>query len=298
MSALTNCQSVQRSFLMLKKPRTDPGELPVRVLLVLWSLHYKNGVDKTLLYLLMEVSNTIQEAYSSQYDESIIAWRTNAAKYKAKNILELAKTIQFNTVLEVGSGEGSILDWLSKWDFSNNLNAIEISASGIEIIKSKNIKNLHDVLLFDGYKIPYADNHFDLVICSHVLEHVEHERVLLREIKRVSRYQIFEVPIDFSFYVDKKIRHFLAYGHINIYTPSLFRYLLKSENFEILKDKCYIYDDEVLRHIYKENKYGFFKQKIKNNILKLFPYLVGIKPNSYAVLTTASEQPISIFETT
>ncbi len=244
----------------------------------------------------MQVSNTIQEAYSNQYDESIIAWRANAAKYKAKNIIELAKTIQFDSVLEVGSGEGSILYWLSQWDFSKNLNAIEISKSGIDLIKSKNIKNLHDVLLFDGYRIPYEDNHFDLVICSHVLEHVEHERVLLREIKRVSKHQIFEVPIDFSMYVDKKIKHFLAYGHINIYTPSLFRFLLKSENFQILKDKCYLYDDEVLRYTHKDNKSAYWKQKIKNSIIKLFPYLLGIKPNSYAVLTTDSDQPLSIFE--
>lgn len=246
----------------------------------------------------MQVSNTIQQAYSNQYDESIIAWRTNAAKYKAKNIVELAKAIPFDSVLEVGSGEGSILDWLSQWDFSKNLHAIEISQSGIDLIKAKNIKHLHDVLLFDGYRIPYDDNHFDLVICSHVLEHVEHERVLLREIKRVSRHQIFEVPIDFSMYVDKKIKHFLAYGHINIYTPSLFRYLLKSENFQILKDKCYLYDDEVLRHIHKGDRLGFLKQKAKNSLMKLFPYIAGIKPNSYAVLTSDSEQPVSIFETT
>lgn len=245
----------------------------------------------------MQVSNTIQEAYSNQYDESIIAWRTNAAKYKAKNIVDLAKTISFDSVLEVGSGEGSILYWLSQWEFSKNLNAIEISKSGIELIRSKNIRYLHDVLLFDGYKIPYPDNHFDLVICSHVMEHVEHERVLLREIKRVSKYQIFEVPIDFSFYVDKKIKHFLAYGHINIYTPSLFRFLLKSENFQILKDKCYLYEDEVLRFTHKNDKPGFFVQKIKNSILRFFPYLLGIKPNSYAVLTTDSDQPLSIFET-
>lgn len=244
----------------------------------------------------MEVSNTIQEAYANQYDESIIAWRTNAAKYKAKNIVELAKTISFDSVLEVGSGEGSILYWLSQWEFSKNLNAIEISKSGIELIKSKNIKNLNDILLFDGYKIPYEDNHFDLVICSHVMEHVEHERVLLREIKRVSKHQIFEVPIDFSFYVDKKIKHFLAYGHINIYTPSLFRFLLKSENFQILKDKCYLYDDEVLRYTHKDNKSDYWKQKIKNRIIKSFPYLLGIKPNSYAVLTTDSDQPMAIFE--
>ncbi|MBA3285075.1 MAG: class I SAM-dependent methyltransferase [Nitrosopumilus sp.] len=244
----------------------------------------------------MEVSNKIQEAYSNQYDDSMIEWRTKAAKYKAKNIVELAKSIKFDSVLEVGCGEGSILQWLSKWNFSRNFSAIEISESGVEIVKSKNIKNLKDILIFDGYKIPYKDNHFDLVICSHVMEHVEHERVLLREIQRVSKYQIFEIPIDFSFYVDKKIKHFLAYGHINIYTPALFRFLLESENFEIMKDKSNLYDNEVLRHIYNKNKIGYYKLKIRHFILRLFPYLLGIKPSSYVVLTEKKDKQISIFE--
>ncbi len=150
-------------------------------------------------------------------------------------------------------------------------------------------------LLFDGYKIPYPDNHFDLVICSHVMEHVEHERILLREIKRVSKNQIFEVPIDFSFYVDKKIKHFLAYGHINIYTPGLFRFLLLSENFEIVKDKCYLFQDDVLKPLYENNKVGFYIIKLKMFFLKMFPYLLGIKPNAYVVLTSKTDKDLSIF---
>ena len=243
----------------------------------------------------MQLSENIKDSYSSQYDSESIEWRNIGAKYKATNIVSLAKNIQFSNVLEVGAGEGSILNWLSKWNFSKDLNCVEISESGIGLIRSKKIENLKDILLFDGYKIPYPDNHFDLVICSHVLEHVEHERILLREIKRVSKYQIFEVPIDFSFYVDKKLKHFLAYGHINIYTPALFRFLLKSENFKVQNDICYLYPDDVLNPTFKNNRKGFYITKFKHFILKMFPYLLGIKPNSYAVLTAKNSKEISIF---
>jgi len=244
----------------------------------------------------MEVSNKIQEAYTNQYDKSIIEWRMTGAKFKAKNIIALSKHITFDSVLEVGCGEGAILYWLSKWNFSKNLNGLEISQSGVEIIKSKKIEHLKDILLFDGYKIPYPDNHFDLVICSHVMEHVEHERTLLREIQRVSKHQIFEVPIDFSFSVDKKFEHFMSYGHINIYTPALFRFLLKSENYNTLNDICYFYDDEVLKLLYTNNAAAYYKQKIKSFILKSVPFLRRIKPGSYAVLTTKTDKPLSIFE--
>lgn len=243
----------------------------------------------------MQLSENIKESYSTQYSNDTVAWRNTGAKYKAKNIVELAKHITFKNVLEVGAGEGSILSWLSQWDFCQDLNCVEISESGIALIRSKQIKNLKDVLLFDGYKIPYPDNHFDLVICSHVLEHVEHERILLREIKRVSKYQIFEVPIDFSFYVDKKVKHFLSYGHINIYTPALMRFLLMSENFQIKKDICHLYHDDVIKPLFKNNPTGFYLAKIKHFILRAFPYLLGIKPNAYTVLTEKTEKDLSIF---
>ncbi|GGM86420.1 hypothetical protein GCM10010967_18360 [Dyadobacter beijingensis] len=243
----------------------------------------------------MQISDNVKESYSAQYDENMVEWRNTGAKFKAKNIVALSKHISFKNVLEVGAGEGSILNWLAQWDFCNDLNCVEISESGIERIKSKNIPNLHDILLFDGYKIPYPDNHFDLVICSHVLEHVEHERMLLREIKRVSKYQIFEVPIDFSFYVDRKLKHFLSYGHINIYTPSLFRFLLKSENFEVEKDICHLYDDAVLKMQFRNNAKGYYVTKFKHALLRLFPYFLGIKPNSYAVLTSKTGKELSIF---
>ncbi len=243
----------------------------------------------------MQVSSEVQRAYDDQYDTSTIAWRTLGAKDKAKNIVDLAQKINFSTVLEVGAGEGSILEWLSKWNFCDLMHAIDISESGVQIINDKQIKGLQSVQLFDGYKIPFPDAHFDLVICSHVMEHVEHERILLREIKRVSKYQIFEVPIDFSPYVDRKIVHYLSYGHINVYTPSLFRFLLKSEQFSILTDACHLYSNAVLKTVHKGNFAGFVKVWAKNIILRAIPYLKGIKPHAYTVLTESKDRSLQIF---
>lgn len=243
----------------------------------------------------MELSQNIKESYSRQYSDAMAEWRMMGAREKAEHIVELSKEIPFRNVLEVGSGEGSILYWLSKWNFSRDLNCVEISESGLEMTRAKNIEHLKEALLFDGYSIPYDDDHFDLAICSHVIEHVEHERLLLREIKRVSKYQIFEVPIDFSFYVDKKLKHFLSYGHINIYTPGLFRFMLMSENFIVKKDKCVLSSDKSLQYMYRNNKKGLYKMKLRHFLLNLFPYLKGVKPNAYAVLTGKKKEDLSIF---
>ena len=70
------------------------------------------------------------------------------------------------------------------------------------------IRRLLEIKQFDGYNLPYDDNQFDLAICSHVVEHVEHPRKLLSEIKRISKNQVFEIPIDFSLRVDRRFKHF------------------------------------------------------------------------------------------
>ena len=119
----------------------------------------------------MELSPEIKEAYSKQYGDDMVEWRMMGARQKAQNIVDLAKEIPVKNVLEVGSGDGSILYWLSKWGFSTDLNCIEISESGLEMTKAKNIEHLKEALLFDGYHIPYDDDHFDQGEAAHVSSH-------------------------------------------------------------------------------------------------------------------------------
>jgi ubiquinone/menaquinone biosynthesis C-methylase UbiE len=193
------------------------------------------------------ISDNVKTAYDDFYKDHDDAWRMLGARYKAQHILEVCKGQSFKNVLEVGAGDGSILKYLSDNSFAPEYHAVEISDSGVAHIQSRSIKNLVSVQEFDGYKLPFADDSFDLIILSHVLEHVEHERLLLREIKRVSKNFVIEVPIDYKANVDKRIKHFLAYGHINMYTPTSLRYLLQTEGFEVVKDLTSMIEPEVTR---------------------------------------------------
>ena len=192
-----------------------------------------------------KLSGNVKTAYNEFYQKHDEAWRMLGAKYKAQHIVDICKGQTFTKVLEVGAGDGSILKYLSDWSFAPEYHAVEISDSGVKHIQSRRIKGLSSVREFDGYHLPFEDNSFDLLILSHVLEHVEHERLLLREIKRVSRSFVIEVPIDYKPGVDKRIKHFMAYGHINVYTPTSLRYLLRTEGFEVVKDLTSMIEPEV-----------------------------------------------------
>jgi ubiquinone/menaquinone biosynthesis C-methylase UbiE len=201
-----------------------------------------------------KVTTQFQEAYDAQYRQEIGEWRMMNAKYKAQNIMDVVGSRRFKRVLDVGAGDGSILSILGKTNIANELYAVEISSSALEQLKTRNIDKLSEALQFDGYSIPYPDKHFDAVVLSHVLEHVEHERVLLREIKRVSHHLIIEVPRDYMLGVDKRVKHFLSYGHINMYTPTLLRFLLQTEGFEIQNEKLSILHPEILLYNVKLRK--------------------------------------------
>jgi len=245
----------------------------------------------------MEVKNNLQEEYNKQYENGLREWRMLGAKRKAKNIIDITVGRQVNKVLDIGSGDGSVLHWLDNSNFCNDITSVEISDSGIEEIKSLQLKSVKQVIKFDGYHLPFEDDFFDVAMCSHVMEHVEFPRKLIREIKRVSKFQVFEVPIDFSFKVDKKVEHFLSYGHINIYTPQTFRFLLKSEGLEIVNYLNRLYSKEVSGYIDKKQPAS---QKIKNNLKRflwhVFPFLMAVKPNTTTVLCKKGQENLQIMK--
>ena len=245
------------------------------------------------------ITQELQDSYDAQYkDPNIRKWRELGAQNKVQNIIDITKGRSFDKVLEVGSGDGSILQALSNQGFAKELYSVEISQSGLDAIKARNIPELKEAQLFDGYKVPFEDNSFDLVILTHVLEHVEFERLLLRELKRLAKHQVIEVPRDYCFGVDKKLEHFLDYGHINMYTPSSLKFLVKSEGFNILQEKTSIYS----KSTYLFNK-SSFSQKLKGQLVYLAKKILTRTPstafnhqyiNTITLLTESSSKGLDI----
>jgi SAM-dependent methyltransferase len=252
------------------------------------------------------IGGEYKTAYDQFYQKHDEAWRMLGAKYKAKHIIDVCIGHIFNNVLEVGAGDGSILKILSDNNFASEYQAVEISDSGVEYILSRGIKNLKAAQVFDGYKLPFADDSFDLIVLSHVLEHVEHERMLLREIKRVARHCVIEVPRDYKAGVDARINHFLAYGHINVYTPTSLRYLLMTEGFELEKDLISIIEPEVtLFNLYVNQKQpkSFFKSlkvTAEYSVKQMLSSALGKKTreqfaNAYTVLCKKADHQPRLF---
>src|SRR5579883_3047211 len=180
----------------------------------------------------VRVDPQLQRNYDEYYVEDISAWRELGAIDKASNIRAMCSSLSPSTVLEIGAGDGSVLQRLAHAGFGRRHFALDISSSGVERIIGRQIPSLVECRQFDGYAIPYAAESFDLAILCHVVEHVEHPRLLLSEAARVARYVYVEVPLEHN---RRLPQNFVwdSVGHINFYTAQTIRLLVQSCGLEV-----------------------------------------------------------------
>lgn len=87
------------------------------------------------------------------------------------------------SVLDVGSSTGIIDSILAK--SFNKVYGIDIDQSGIKFAQNNfKKKNLHFIKV-SAEKIPFKPSSFEVVICTHVYEHVNNPKLLMQEIYRV-----------------------------------------------------------------------------------------------------------------
>lgn len=205
----------------------------------------------------LKISAHLQSNYEDYYEEGDSEWRWLGALDKADNIQALCKDLTINSVIEIGAGEESVLKRLSELDFAREFYALEISPTGVETIKSKNIPLLKECSLFDGYNIPYENKKFDLAVLSHVVEHVEYPRKLLYEAQRIARYVFVEVPLEDTVRLPRDFL-FDKVGHINFYSPKTFRRLIQT----LLKISRQTVLEETKPILRQESKNNVFRRKI------------------------------------
>lgn len=219
------------------------------------------------------ISNELQELYNNYYDKNTNKKRVLSALDSVREILNISKSIKYNNVLDVGSGDGSVIEELENW-INEKIFSVEISDSGIETIKKRKLKQLVDVKKFNGYTIPYSKNSFDLSLSTYVLEHVEHERLFLREISRVSKYSIISVPLENTIFIKKSLKFSKKIGHINFYNKDTFENLLNSSGLKVLDIYCYT--TSLQYEIHCSPKLGRIKYYIRKYSLKFFPKIASL----------------------
>jgi methionine biosynthesis protein MetW len=113
-----------------------------------------------------------------------------------KFIVELVE--KNSKVIDLGCGNGSLIQKLIN---EKNVIAkgIEISESGVEVCKKKGLEVLQGRI---DEQLPFQENEFDFAICHITIQMVMYPEILLKEMKRISRFQIISFP-NFAFYKNR-----------------------------------------------------------------------------------------------
>ncbi len=98
------------------------------------------------------------------------------------------------SVLDYGCGQGVLSVLLAKKKY--DVTGLDISEPNIEFARNEAKKENLKINLIsgDGENLPFDDNSFDIVVASHVLEHLPDMNKGISEIKRVSKKAVIAVP--------------------------------------------------------------------------------------------------------
>jgi SAM-dependent methyltransferase len=186
----------------------------------------------------------LNKHYEGSYSESELRWRRLGANDKVSNLQQLLADRRVDSVLEVGCGTGSVLAEIVR-------RGIGTSHVGIDVADPKEHTDPNaiglDLRRYDGSRLPFADVSFDLVVASHVIEHVPDPRGFVSELARVSRGTVFvEVPCEINVRTRAAaVQAALDTGHINAYTPESFLVLLQTTGVEVLDLRLFDHSNEV-----------------------------------------------------
>ncbi|MGH7246141.1 MAG: class I SAM-dependent methyltransferase [Candidatus Levyibacteriota bacterium] len=149
-------------------------------------------------------------------------------------------------ILDVGCASGWFLSNIAK-------KYPKAKCFGIDIYKEAVLygKKRYPKMSFrqaDGHRIPFANNSFDLVICTEVLEHVENPNQMLLEIKRVlSEKGVAIIELDSAsilfttvWFLWTKIHGKVwKHAHLHSFNPKKLERLLKNSGFEIKRKQTF-----------------------------------------------------------
>ena len=174
--------------------------------------------------------------YNNYYGDAKLAkWRELSARDKAANIIELWSVVSEDStpkVVDIGCGDGAVIHELSRRAFGRSYVGFEVSESGVAYAQQRKYMKHVRYELFDGAQIPGREKNFDLAILSHVLEHAEMPRQLLREAARVATYVFVEVPLELNARTPQHYKQ-TPVGHINLYNSLLLRQLVESSGLRV-----------------------------------------------------------------
>lgn len=109
------------------------------------------------------------------------------AERKVLEILRHRKEKGSLNILDLGCGDGLVAVYFRKYFPCSFISGLDVSEELIKVSKNWNIENC-EFKIYDGKRVPYSENSFDIILLANILHHITSENIrlcLLKECRRV-----------------------------------------------------------------------------------------------------------------
>lgn len=185
------------------------------------------------------------EIYATELDGEA-KWLEYGAKEKADSIDLLIKRsgIQPLSLLELGCGTGAVIKECVRRKIASRYVAVDYSQEAVQRLR-REAPGIECLVADITDSIFHLDEHFDVVILSHVLEHLEDPLAFLRTIndRMDFRQLIIEVPLEGLSLLNLKARMVgrnNPAGHVQFFTRDSFLHLLGEADLKVGDERWFV----------------------------------------------------------
>ncbi len=171
-------------------------------------------------------------------------WLAVASKGKVDSIEQLARSISLRpgVIVELGCGPGEVIGECARRGLADTYIGVDYSADAVAFARTRWPGVRFEQFDLTRDPVPWASP-VDLVVLSHVVEHLEQPEGILQKLVTQARYAVIEVPLEdlAATRIKNQFRDRAnnAAGHVAWYTPESFRQLLESCGLEVLGQRTY-----------------------------------------------------------
>lgn len=148
-------------------------------------------------------------------------------------------------VLDFGSGNGVLTYWMFANAFGEEVTGVEVSKTGVQFANQHFARR---GLSFDhispGQSLR-SRGPFDVVVSSHVLEHLLDPIAVLNDLRSLAEWYVFEVPLENAIvpntlaWLSRKDRYSNPVGHVQFWNRESFKSLLASTGYHVVREYRY-----------------------------------------------------------
>lgn len=196
----------------------------------------------------MTESASGRDRYARIYERNVdveAAWLAIGARHKVDSIQQLLMLggVRARSLVELGCGPGAVIAECQRRSLAANFCGIDFSPVAVAFGRLH-----HPGILFEQRDITNSEPGHevaDVVVVTHVVEHLEHPETVLSKLRNFGRYAVIEVPLEdlLASRVKNRFRDRRgnSAGHVAWFTPSSFRSLLREQpGVRIVAERIYV----------------------------------------------------------